>query len=226
VAAELCWAAGAGLNLGLSGVLFRRWLSGPGNLERLSPVWLMPAIGDLVVPLAGGRLGYRELSWFFFAGGIGLWLMLAPALFQRLAFRRPLTEAQFPWVFLILAPPAVGALALSGLGQPVVEPAARLLMFIALFLALGLVTLVPRFLRAKFSLAWWAFAFPAAALAQLLLLYHDALAAPGSHYLAVLALLAATALTGVATIATLRAALTGTLGAAERGGPVLAAADD
>jgi tellurite resistance protein len=208
-AAEVLWLLGSGVNLVFGGFLYRLWLSKPGGIERLHPGWLIPALGNMVSPVVGARLGYFELSWFFLAGGIGLWLVVAPALFQRLVFRRGLPESMFPTVFLILAPPAAAALAICALGGTMAEPVARLLMFVSLFLALGLLTLVPRFLRAPFSLAWWCCSFPAAELASAALLYHDARHTAASHALAVLLLLAASALTLVVAVATLRALVTG-----------------
>lgn len=34
----------------------------------LTPAWFIPAVGNVLVPVAGVQLGYLEVSWFFFFG--------------------------------------------------------------------------------------------------------------------------------------------------------------
>lgn len=51
--------------------------------ERSAPVWLLPAVGALAMPLAARAVGSVELAWVGFGAGVVLWLGLWPSLASR-----------------------------------------------------------------------------------------------------------------------------------------------
>jgi tellurite resistance protein len=158
------WLTGTLLHLVLTLMIVRAWLT-RGGFEpvHLNPAWFLPAVGNILVPLAGVAHYTAEVSWFFFSIGIVFWLVLLVLVLQRLIFLPPLPEKLLPSLFILLAPPAAGFLAYIKL-TGTVDVFARILYYNALFTLLLLIVLLPRLARAPFSLAWWAYSFPLAAI--------------------------------------------------------------
>lgn len=161
--AEGLWLLGAALHLVLMLALVHAWIARPLEWQHANPAWFIPAVGNVVVPIAGARLGYAEVSWFFFATGIGFWLVLLPLVFARLLFAGPLPERLRPMLFVLIPPPAVGFLAYLALGGTL-DAVARVLYGLALFFTLFVLARAPWFARIGFALSWWAFSFPLAAI--------------------------------------------------------------
>ncbi|MEM0513912.1 hypothetical protein WCN91_00405 [Pseudoalteromonas sp. YIC-827] len=40
------------------------------RLEHANPSWFIPVVGNIIAPITGAKLGYIEVSWFFFSVGI------------------------------------------------------------------------------------------------------------------------------------------------------------
>jgi tellurite resistance protein len=160
---EVAWAVGALLHLAFTLRLLAWWINHP-ELEAKSatPAWFIAPVGNIVVPLAGVRLGHPDVSWFFFSVGIVLWLPLLAIVMWRLYFGGPLPERLRPTLFILLAPPAVAFLSWTALvGQ--IDPFGRILFGFALFVLLLLATQVRALARLPFFLSWWAYSFPLAA---------------------------------------------------------------
>jgi tellurite resistance protein len=133
------------------------------EIHHMNPAWFIPAVGNVIVPLAGVALGYGDISWFFFSIGIVFWLVLFVIVFYRIVFHQPLPEKLLPTLFIILAPPAVGFIAYYRLTGSV-DFFAMVLFNFALFLSLLLATQVPRLIKLPFFISWWAYTFPLAAM--------------------------------------------------------------
>lgn len=191
--ARALWIAGALLHLGLALVIIRRWLTHSQDEKQASPAWFIPIVGNILVPVAGVPLGFVDLSWFFFAVGFFLWLPFLAIMLHRLIFMPELSGKACPTVAILVAPPAVGFLAshalLGGL-----NPLSQLLFYLGLFMALVLVSLEDVIRRLDFTLSWWAFTFPAAALATAALVFHSDVGSTATLAIAVTLLMAATAI--------------------------------
>ncbi len=158
------WVPGSILHLIIALLIINAWLHQTNfEIHHMNPAWFIPAVGNVVVPLAGVPLGYPEISWFFFSIGMGLWLVLMVIVFNRIIFHAPLPEKLLPTLFILIAPPAVGFLSYVKL-VGVIDPGAQVLYNFALFLTLLLFSQLPRFLRLPFALSWWAYTFPLAAM--------------------------------------------------------------
>ena len=108
-------------------------------------------------------LGYVELSWYFFAIGLLFWLVLLTLVFNRLMFHDPMPGKLKPTIAILVAPPALAFTNWTLFHGDVVDAPARLFLNLAyFFLALVLVQL-PSLLRLPFSLSFWAWSFPLAA---------------------------------------------------------------
>ncbi|TJZ91776.1 C4-dicarboxylate ABC transporter [Paracoccus gahaiensis] len=162
--AHAVWLLGTALQGGLALAVISAWIGHrsfqPGLL---TPAWFIPAVGNVIVPLAGARLGYLEISWLFFSGGLIFWLVLLTLVMNRLMFHDPLPGKMVPTLMILVAPPAVAFtswLRLSG----EVGPFGHVLLSAAYVFAALVVTQWPRFRSMPFALSWWALSFPLAAL--------------------------------------------------------------
>ncbi len=158
------WATGTILHMVISMMVMNSWLHHEKfEIHHMNPAWFIPAVGNVIVPLAGVPLGYAELSWFFFSIGMMFWLILMIIVFNRIIFHTPLPEKLLPTLFILIAPPAVGFMAYVKLTGNL-DAFAQILFNFALFLTILLLSQLPRFARLPFFMSWWAYSFPLAAM--------------------------------------------------------------
>lgn len=159
------WILGATMQALLTLLVISSWIShrafGPGHL---SPAWFIPAVGNVVGPLAGVALGYTEISWYFFAVGLVFWIVLLTLVFNRLIFHDPVPEKLRPTLVILIAPPAVSVLAWLQLNGGTLDATARVLLNAGYFFALLVALQMPAIVRLPFALSFWALSFPLAAL--------------------------------------------------------------
>jgi tellurite resistance protein len=163
-ASEPLWLAGTLLHLLFTLYVVNVWIHHEGlDIQHMNPAWFIPAVGNVLVPVAGVELGHVEISWFFFSAGMLFWAILLAVVFYRVLFHHPIDERLMPTLFILIAPPAVGFIAYARLGGEL-DTLGRVLYGSGLFLTLLLLTQVRRFARLKFFLSWWAYSFPLAAI--------------------------------------------------------------
>ncbi|OGT88951.1 MAG: C4-dicarboxylate ABC transporter [Gammaproteobacteria bacterium RIFOXYA12_FULL_61_12] len=162
--ANFLWTLGVILHLLLTHYVMYSWLHHEHyEIHHINPAWFIPVVGNAMVPIVGVPLGYGEISWFFFSIGIVFWLVLFVIIFYRVLFHNPLSDKLMPTFFILIAPPAVGFIAYEKLNGDI-DNFARVLYYSGLFLTLLLLAQAPRFLKLPFSLTWWAYSFPIAAI--------------------------------------------------------------
>ncbi len=212
------WGVGAALHLILTLHIVRGWVHREHfQLGHINPAWFIPAVGNVVAPLAGVQLGQTELSWFFFAVGISFWVILLVIVFYRILFHDPLPPNLLPTLFILIAPPAVGFLAYEGLNGGQVDAFARILYYLALFFTLLLLVEFPRFARLPFFLSWWAYSFPSAAVTVATFTMAEKVGGAFFHWLALIMLAALTLLIAWLTLKTMQAAMRGKICVAPKG---------
>jgi tellurite resistance protein len=159
------WWSGALVQLVLTLGVLRVWIADarlePGHMH---PAWFIPVVGNLVVPVAGTEHAPTEMSWFFFAVGLGFWLALLPVILNRLFLHGPLAPNLAPTLAILVAPPAVAYLSWLRLGGTATDPAARILLHLATFQALLLIVQAGALRKLPFTLSVWAYTFPLASL--------------------------------------------------------------
>lgn len=212
---ETLWWAGCTLQLVVTlWVLGRVWLGNQaGGLQwpGVTPLLIVPAVGNVLAPLAGVSLGHGDFAAAQFGIGLFLWPLVTALLLVRVANVGLWPERMLPASFVLVAPPAVIGLSAMQLGAPVLL--GWMCWGIAVFTLLWVGRLLRRVAAAPFGLAHWSMSFPLAALSGLTL----TLAANGG-LLKVLgpAVLALTSLVILAlTLATWRGLRAGTLLAPE-----------
>mgnify|MGYP006266391959 CR=1 FL=1 len=172
--ADTFWKLGALLHLIFTLTIVSIWINREHFvITHLNPAWFIPAVGTLLVPVAGVPLGYYEVSWFFASIGLIFWIVLFTVFIYRIIFHDPLPERLYPTLAILIAPPAVGAISLIRLTEELGEPV-RILYSFALFLTLLLALQIPRFFRLRFALSWWAYSFPVAAVTLATIMMHHA----------------------------------------------------
>lgn len=148
------------LHWGIGLSLLARVLRGEGSAEMLAPPLLIPLVGNIVATVFAPSLGLPQLGWMLFGIGGTLWLVLQPLMLGRL-IEAPPPAVLRPALFILLAPPAVGALAVEALlGQ---GPLMWGLYGFAAFTFALLVLVLRHMTQAGFNPGWWAFTFPLAA---------------------------------------------------------------
>ena len=163
--AEVFWIAGASLHLLFTLYVISSWMHHEHyETQHINPAWFIPAVGNVLVPIAGVALGYIEISWFFFSIGIVFWVILFTLLFNRVLFHNPLPKHLVPTFFILIAPPAVGFIAYLKLNGGQIDSFAHILYYIGLFLTLLLFFQFKQFSNLPFFLSWWAYSFPIAAI--------------------------------------------------------------
>lgn len=214
--ARVLWVLGAAWQFGVTVWALSRWLKGnkDGGLvwPSLTPLVLIPVVGNMLAPLAGVALGFSQWS----AVQLGLGLLLWPVLLTLLAVRVGVAglwpERLLPSTFITVSPPAVAGLAALQLGAPPLL--AWMAWGIALFFLAWSAGIFKRAISQPFGVTFWSPSFPLAAFAALTLRLAPN-AASGFQPLAMLVLALATLVIAALSLATVKGLREGTLLAPE-----------
>ena len=141
---------------------------------QLNPAWFIPAVGNVIVPIAGAQLGFIEISWLFFSAGLIFSVILLTLVFNRLVFHDPMPGKLQPTLVIMIAPPAIAfiswlrltvtPIAPGAAGGHGVDPFGHILLSMSYVFAAIVAVQVPRILRLPFAMSYWALSFPLAAL--------------------------------------------------------------
>jgi tellurite resistance protein len=181
--AHLVWLSATAIQGVLALSVIGAWIGHrPFQQGQLTPAWFIPAVGNVIVPLAGARLGYMEISWLFFSGGLIFWLVLLTLVMNRLMFHDPLPGRMVPTLMILVAPPAVAFTAWLRLTGDVGH-FGHFLLSVAYVFALLVLTQWPKFRTMPFALSWWALSFPLAALSIASFGYAEAAGSAAHRYI-------------------------------------------
>lgn len=170
------WWAGSLLQLWATVWVLGRWLSPavsaqPGTppvlWPSITPVLLIPVVGNVVVPLAGLPLGHGLWSALQFGIGAFLWPVVLALILARRIAHSPLPERILPAWFITIAPPSVIGVVLTQWQAPL--PLVLACWGVALFFLVWAASVVRRIATQPFGIAFWAFSFPLAAFTVLTL---------------------------------------------------------
>jgi tellurite resistance protein len=212
---ETLWLLGCLLQFAVTLWVLSRWWRGSeaGGFQwpGITPVLILPVVGNVLAPLAGVALGQPQWAAMQFGVGAFLWPVVITLIFVRIGLQGLWPDRLLPSAFITVAPPAVIGSALLPLGA---APAwSQACWGIALFFLLWSANVLRTMLAQPFSMAWWAMSFPLAAFAGLTL----RLASTGQPFafLAVPLLALATLVIAWLCLQTLRGLSRGTLLVAE-----------
>ena len=203
--ANMIWLVGAALQGVLTLSILARWIGHkPFEYSHINPAWFIPAVGNVVVPIAGGQLGYHHLSWLFFSGGLLFWIVLLTLVMNRLIFHTPLPGKLLPTLVIMIAPPAVSFSAYLNLNGGEIDTFAHILLNLGYVFALLVLTQAPKLAKLPFAMSFWALSFPVASLTVASFRYA---ALEGSQYHEVIGKILLAVLVVVITVLALRTLL-------------------
>lgn len=162
-AARMLWLTAVTLHLGIAVWIVRGLLSKPRDAGSLLPPLLIPLVGNILAPAFGAGMGYETLCWMLFGIGALLWIAIQPAMLSRIISGPPIPERMRPALAILVAPPAAGSLSLAALLGDF-GPASAALLGFALLIAAALLSMARALFAVPFSVAWWAWTFPSAAM--------------------------------------------------------------
>jgi tellurite resistance protein len=187
-------------------------IHGDYSVETLHPGYFLPTVaGGLLAAAAAGRTGQPDLAWVLFGYGAISWLVIGSMILGRLFFGPRLPAPLVPTIAIEVAPSAVAGLAWFSLGDGRIDAVARILAGYGVLMALAQLRLLPDFLRLRFSVGTWAFAFSWAVVATVALHWIARTRPAGGDALALVVLAAATLLVGAIAVRTVVALRRGTL---------------
>lgn len=207
--AAAIWAVGAVATLAVTVGIVSLWISRDGSVSQATPVWFIPSVGNLTIPVAGAPLGYTETGWMFFAVGLLLWVVLFTIVFHRLLFERAPETPPRASLCILIAPPSLCFIAHTVLSGGVVDGTARMFLGVALFMVLIIAPRVPALLRLPFDLGWWSYTFPLAVFSIACTLYADAIENDAAEALAIAVITGLSVIVLVVTVRTARYILAG-----------------
>jgi tellurite resistance protein len=168
---EALWWIGCALQIWATlWVVSRLWAGNqPGGLQwpGITPLLIIPVVGNVLAPLGGVALGHAEVAAAQFGIGLLLWPVVLTLLLVRVAHIGLWPERLLPSAFILLAPPAVVGLSALQLGAPLLV--GWMCWGMAMFHLLWVCRLIRRLAAQPFSVAYWGMSFPLAALAALTL---------------------------------------------------------
>ncbi|WP_333824360.1 SLAC1 anion channel family protein [Pinisolibacter sp.] len=156
------WIVAVVVHLAIGIWTVRGLLTAPREAATLTPPLLIPMVGNILAPVIGAKLGYHDLSWGLFGLGALLWVLIQPSIINRIATGPTMPDKLKPTLVILLAPPAVGSIALANLSGGF-GPGPSAIYGLAAFVAAVLLTITPIFRRIPFAMSWWGYTFPSAA---------------------------------------------------------------
>lgn len=151
---------------GFAAWLLSTWFEGRLALESVHGGYLLPTVAAaLVGAVATHEVGAGWLSWPCLGVGVFFWVVMTGLLLIRLAFRPALPGPLVPTMAILVAPPAVATVALAALTGDVRSLPTQAVAGLGCLMVLVQLALLPRYVRLGFSLGFWSFVFPAAAVA-------------------------------------------------------------
>ncbi len=158
------WIVGTALQGVLALSVIASWIGHrPFKPGQLTPAWFIPAVGNVIVPIAGVHLGYTEISWLFYSAGLMFWIVLLTLVMNRLMFHDPLPGKMVPTLMILVAPPSVAFISWVQLTGEA-GSFGHILLNLGYVFTLLVVTQIGKLVKLPFAMSWWALSFPIASL--------------------------------------------------------------
>lgn len=165
LAVALWWAGSLG-QWGVTLWVLGRWLKpNAGGWQAVTPLLIMPTVGNILALFGGVALGFPLWATAQWGAGLLLWPLVLSLFWARLLAAGPLPEKMLPSLFITVAPPAVLGQGLLLLNAPgwLAWACWGMAVFFLLWSALG----ARRLAAQPFAINFWALGFPLAAFASL-----------------------------------------------------------
>lgn len=160
--AAVIWGVAVAIHLTIGAYIVRGLLVSPREAATLTPPLLLPLVGNVLAPVIGAKLGFITVSWMLFGLGALLWVIVQPLILYRISTGPILPAKMWPTLVILLAPPAVGSLALALLTDGF-GPGPLAIYGYAVLVAAVMLLMIPKFRSVPFAMSWWGYTFPSAA---------------------------------------------------------------
>lgn len=177
-----------------AGWLLSTWFSGTLELESLHGGYFLPTVaGGFIASTTAAEVHLRTVAVAAFAVGTFFWVAMFTLIAARLMFRPSPPAPLVPTLAIFVAPPAVAGTAWF-LIDATPGPIEYALSGVTVAMLLIQLALVPRYRKLPFSLGFWSFTFPFAAVAGYAIEWLDILRPAGWQGLTIAVLAGITAL--------------------------------
>ena len=143
--------------------LISTWMTGALPVESIHGGYFLPTVaGGFIAATTAAEVGLTPIAMGAFGVGAFFWAVMSAIILARLMFRPALPDQLLPTLAIFVAPPAVAGTAWF-LIDPVAGPIEYGLAALTALMLLVQLALLPRYLKLRFSLGFWSFTFPFAA---------------------------------------------------------------
>lgn len=170
--AEILWFLWIIIQFIFAIILFRRWILKEMQIKDLNPLWFLPIVWNLLVPITWMQLWYVELSWFFFSIGFVMWIVMFTVIMNRVIFHNPMPDKLLPTLFILVAPWAVVSISYTFLNWWELTDLSRIAFYFSVFIFIMIISKINILSRLRFFMSWWAYSFPMAVLTNATLMYY------------------------------------------------------
>ena len=148
-----------------AGWLISTWMTGTLVVESIHGGYFLPTVaGGLIAATTAAEVGLTSIAIGAFVAGVFFWAVMTTVILTRLMLHPALPDPLIPTLAIFVAPPAVAGTAWF-LVDPVAGPIEFGLAALTVLMLLVQLALLPRYLTLGFSLGFWSFTFPFAAVA-------------------------------------------------------------
>jgi tellurite resistance protein len=147
--------------------LVAHWITTPRERHVIHPGFSLPVVaGPFIACISLQANGWHYLAQGVFAVGVFFWMMFGTLIVARLMTEERLSDARFPTLAVLMAPPATASIAWFALNDNRVTAVGTGLAGVLAMMTLIQVFILPDYLRRPFTTATWSFSFPLAATAN------------------------------------------------------------
>ncbi|XP_057815363.1 S-type anion channel SLAH1 [Cryptomeria japonica] len=167
--------------------IYGQWFTkGKRSLARVAnPSTHLSVIGNFMIARIATKVGWKEIAFFFFTVGLIHYAVVFITLYQRLSSDITVSRKICPVFFLFIAAPSSASVAWEAISGSF-DTFSKMLFFLSLFLCSALVSINDFFRDSirRFSMIWWACAYPITTTSVAALRYAESVKHPIARTLA------------------------------------------
>jgi len=150
--------------------LLAHWLLGNLPIATFHPGYFLPTVaGAFIASIGLSASGWHKAAHGAFGVGVFFWLSIGTLIFHRLFTGAPLPDAIKPSLSVLVSPPAVAGIAWLILTNGRIDTIGYTLLGILFMMLLIQVLFFSEYRHLSFTVNFWAFTFPVAASANLVM---------------------------------------------------------
>ncbi|MCX7986544.1 MAG: SLAC1 anion channel family protein [Bacteroidales bacterium] len=162
--ARIIWWAGVSLHTFILLKTISFWMQNRFEVQQFNPVWFIPVVGSMIIPINGVDFAPLLFSYIFFAAGFFFWVILFTLFMFRTIFYSLIPQKLIPTLFILLVPPSIGFISYMRITGSW-DSFAITMLSLAYFISVLLLFMYKVYKNINFNLSWWAFTFPLTAVA-------------------------------------------------------------